>query len=269
MSGVVGPGRELSAAEVPTLLVHGSYAERTNSIYRRGLQARRAIHLLEVGSRHGRWRADLETAVFVRAQAAAAKGTRFLLTTNDLYLAPQGIPASFVEQIVPWRSGPVPHLPITRTEALESEGQRAAARGEESRHRRNRSPTRASASSGYGVPGRDANAPTLDVGPFPALSPPEETAGPSMARSRPEKVLPTPLALQLRPPRPEQAPRHLVNSRTPRPSPPWLVPSPVRPGLRMRPSLPWRLSRGPMGHVRCSLSSNNSFRRGCRNCMKR
>ena len=65
MSGVVGPGRELSAAEVPTLLVHGSYAEHTNSIYRHGLQARRAIHLLEIGSRHGRWRADLETAVFV------------------------------------------------------------------------------------------------------------------------------------------------------------------------------------------------------------
>ena len=41
MSGVVGPGRELSAAEVPTLLVHGSYAEHTNSIYRHGLQARR------------------------------------------------------------------------------------------------------------------------------------------------------------------------------------------------------------------------------------
>ena len=79
MSGVVGPGRELSAAEVPALLVHGSYAEHTNSSYRHGLQARRAIHLLEIGSRHGRWRADLETAVFVRAQAAAAKGTRFFI----------------------------------------------------------------------------------------------------------------------------------------------------------------------------------------------
>ena len=112
MSGVVGPGRELSAAEVPTLLVHGSYAEHTNSIYRYGLQARRAIHLLEIGSRHGRWRADLETAVFVKAQAAAAKGTRFLLTTNGLYLAPQGIAAAFVEQILPWRSGPVPHCPL-------------------------------------------------------------------------------------------------------------------------------------------------------------
>ena len=68
ISGVVGPGRELSPAEVPALLVHGSYAQYTNSIYRSGLQARRDIHLLEVGSRHGRWRADLETAVFVRAQ---------------------------------------------------------------------------------------------------------------------------------------------------------------------------------------------------------
>ena len=185
MSGVVGPGRELSAAEVPTLLVHGSYAEHTNSIYRYGLQARRAIHLLEIGSRHGRWRADLETAVFVRAQAAAAKGTRFLLTTNGLYLAPRGIAASFVEQILPWRSGPVPHLPITRMEALETAGQRAAARGEESRQRRNRSPTRASASSGYGVPGHEANAPAVDVGPFPTLSATEEAAGPSVERSAP------------------------------------------------------------------------------------
>ena len=183
MSGVVGPGRELSAAEVPALLVHGSYAEHTNSIYRHGLQARRAIHLLEIGSRHGRWRADLETAVFVRAQAAAAKGTRFLFTTNNLYLAPQGIAAAFVEQILPWRSGPVPHLPITRMEALE--GQRAAARGEESRSQRNRAPAEASASSGYGVPGREANAPTLDVGPFPALSTPGGSASPSVARSAP------------------------------------------------------------------------------------
>ena len=118
MSGVVRPGRELSAAEVPALLVHGSYAEHTNSIYRHGLQARRAIHLLEIGSRHGRWRADLETAVFVRAQAAAARGTRFLFTTNNLYLAPQGIAAA------------------SRMEALEVEGQRAAARGEESRSQR-------------------------------------------------------------------------------------------------------------------------------------
>ena len=185
MSGVVGPGRELSAAEVPTLLVHGSYAEHTNSIYRHGLQARRAIHLLEIGSRHGRWRADLETAVFVRAQAAAAKGTRFLFTTNNLYLAPQGIAAAFVEQILPWRSGPVPHLPITRMETLEVEGQRAAARGEESRYQRNRAPAEASAPSGYGVPGREASAPTLDVGQFPALSTPGESAGPSVARSAP------------------------------------------------------------------------------------
>ena len=185
MSGVVGPGRELSAAEVPTLLVHGSYAEHTNSIYRYGLQARRAIHLLEIGSRHGRWRADLETAVFVKAQAAAAKGTRFLLTTNGLYLAPQGIAATFVEQILPWRSGPVPHLPITRMEALETAGQRAAARNEESRGTRNRAPAGASASSGYGVPGQEASAPAVDVGPFPTLSATEEVGGPSVARSAP------------------------------------------------------------------------------------
>ena len=185
MSGVVGPGRELSAAEVPTLLVHGSYAEHTNSIYRYGLQARRAIHLLEIGSRHGRWRADLETAVFVKAQAAAAKGTRFLLTTNGLYLAPQGIAATFVEQILPWRSGPVPHLPITRMEALETAGQRAAARSEESQGTRNRAPAGASASSGYGVPGQEASAPAVDVGPFPTLSATEEVVGPSVARSAP------------------------------------------------------------------------------------
>ena len=48
ISGVVGPGRELSPAEVPALLVHGSYAQYTNAIYRSGLQARRAIHLLKV-----------------------------------------------------------------------------------------------------------------------------------------------------------------------------------------------------------------------------
>ena len=90
-----------------------------------------------------------------------------------------------MEQILPWRSGPVPHLPITRMEALETAGQRAAARSEETRHRRNRSPARASASSGYGVPGQEASAPAVDVGPFPTLAATAEAAGPSVERSAP------------------------------------------------------------------------------------
>ena len=86
-------------------------------------------------------------------------------------------------------------------EALEVAGQRAAARGEESRYRRNRSPTEASAPSGYGVPGREANAPTLDVGPFPTLSAPEEASGSSVARAATQPATPgTGTAAPSRPP---------------------------------------------------------------------
>ena len=181
-------------------------------------------------------------------------------------------------------------------EALEVEGQRAAARGEESRYQRNRAPAEASASSGYGVPGREASAPTLDVGPFPALSTPRESAGPSVARSAPEKdpLTPTEPRRFLRGafPRPEKDPPTLTEPRkqqvppvrAPRPaknpltppelqpcgprcrqawqlptslralgqSPPWLVPSPVRPETHEKPSPPWTLSRGRMGHEHCS-----------------
>ncbi|CAE7269293.1 ESS1 [Symbiodinium sp. CCMP2592] len=36
---------------------------------------------------------------------------RFLLTTNDIYLAPDGIPPEYISQIESWRKGPVPFPP--------------------------------------------------------------------------------------------------------------------------------------------------------------
>ncbi|CAE7297447.1 TRPT1, partial [Symbiodinium sp. CCMP2592] len=60
IAGVVGPGRELPLQEVPEVLVHGSYARHSNNILKEG--------------------------------AARYAQVRFLLTTNDIYLAPDGIP---------------------------------------------------------------------------------------------------------------------------------------------------------------------------------
>ncbi|CAE7534713.1 unnamed protein product, partial [Symbiodinium sp. CCMP2592] len=71
MAGVVGPGRELPLQEVPEVLVHGSYARHSNNILK----------------------------------------VRFLLTTNDIYLAPDGIPPEYISQIESWRKGPVPFPP--------------------------------------------------------------------------------------------------------------------------------------------------------------
>ena len=108
--------------------------------------------MLACGSRHGRWRADLETCVFVRAQEAAAARSRFLLATNDIYLAPDGIPAQFVDRIIPWRSGMVPSLPVVPAAAVEVKAQRAfagAVRMEE--------------------PGRDKDAPPLSYAGCPPL----------------------------------------------------------------------------------------------------
>ena len=65
VSGVVGPGRELSPDEVPVHAVHGSYARHTNATNNEDLRARRAIHLSACGYKHGRWRPDLETGVFL------------------------------------------------------------------------------------------------------------------------------------------------------------------------------------------------------------
>ncbi|CAE7766338.1 kptA [Symbiodinium sp. CCMP2592] len=112
IAGVVGPGRELPLQEVPEVLVHGSYARHSNNILKEGLHARRAIHLLSCGSKHGRWRSDIETSVFVLAREAARYAqVRFLLTTNDIYLAPDGIPPEYISQIESWRKGPVPFPP--------------------------------------------------------------------------------------------------------------------------------------------------------------
>ena len=120
IGGVVGPGRELPEAEIPEILVHGSYAKHTNAIVQKGLYARRAIHLLACGSKHGRWRSDIETSVFVRARAAARTAkVRILLTTNSIYLAPDGIPAEYVVKVASWRSGSVPFLPKTEGPSVE------------------------------------------------------------------------------------------------------------------------------------------------------
>lgn len=132
--------------------------------------------MLACGSRHGRWRADLETCVFVRAQEAAAARSRFLLATNDIYLAPDGIPAQFVDRIIPWRSGMVPSLPVVPAAAVEVKAQRAFAG--------------AVRMEGHGEPGRDKDAPPLSYAGYPPLEshgsrePKEARALPLMMRNR-------------------------------------------------------------------------------------
>ena len=173
MSGVVGPGRELSAAEVPTLLVHGSYAEHTNSIHRYGLQARRAIHLLE--DRVKTWPVARRPRNRRFCESASAGGQIW---------RHKGIAAPLWSKFCPGALGRCRACPLLGWRLWRQPGnvrppgtKRAGA--PETGHQPEPVPL-----PGYGVPGQEASAPAVDVGPFPTLSATEEVGGPSVGAFR-------------------------------------------------------------------------------------
>ena len=99
----VGPSRSVPDAEVPTLLVHGTYRQYVPSIETQGIvRERRDIHLQDPLVHARRWRKGLEVKVSVDTVRAIELGCHFRVTGNLVWLCSSNIPPDAIISISAW-----------------------------------------------------------------------------------------------------------------------------------------------------------------------
>ena len=100
---VTGPGWRVPEADLPSVLVHGTYQRRVSSIKANGLlRTRRDLHFQDPECHQRRWRNDLEVKVTIDPRAASRNGCTFRRTGNGLYLSHESVPASCILEYGPW-----------------------------------------------------------------------------------------------------------------------------------------------------------------------
>ena len=99
----VGPSREVPPADVPKLLVHGTYRKHVPQIEVQGLKRfRRDLHLQDPFSHARRWRKGLEVKINIDTDVAQDHGCRFRVTGNLVWLCDRDIPKDAVVYITEW-----------------------------------------------------------------------------------------------------------------------------------------------------------------------
>ena len=100
---VTGPGWRVPEADLPMVLVHGTYQRHVSSIKANGLlRTRRDLHFQDPECHQRRWRNDLEVKVTIDPRAASRNGCTFRRTGNGLYLSHESVPASCILGYKPW-----------------------------------------------------------------------------------------------------------------------------------------------------------------------
>ena len=100
---VTGPGWRVPEADLPMVLVHGTYQRHVSSIKANGLiRTRRDLHFQDPECHQRRWRNDLEVKVTIDPRAASRNGCTFRRTGNGLYLSHESVPASCILGYRPW-----------------------------------------------------------------------------------------------------------------------------------------------------------------------
>ena len=100
---VTGPGWRVPEADLPSVLVHGTYQRHVSSIRANGLlRTRRDLHFQDPECHQRRWRNDLEVKVTIDPRAASRNGCTFRRTGNGLYLSHESVPASCILEYGPW-----------------------------------------------------------------------------------------------------------------------------------------------------------------------
>ena len=100
---VTGPGWRVPEADLPSVLVHGTYQRHVSSIRANGLlRTRRDLHFQDPECHQRRWRNDLEVKVTIDPRAASRNGCIFRRTGNGLYLSHESVPASCILEYGPW-----------------------------------------------------------------------------------------------------------------------------------------------------------------------